>query len=69
MKTIQWFRNILSYRKQFISLLVGVPCYETYVEHMEKNHPGQLIKSRKEFFSEVQEDRFNAKGGKISRCC
>jgi uncharacterized short protein YbdD (DUF466 family) len=59
----------MSYRKQFVSLLVGVPSYETYVEHMETHHPGELIKNRKEFFCEAQEERFNAKDGKVSRCC
>jgi len=57
------------YRKQFFSLLVGVPSYETYVEHMESHHPGEPVKSRKEFFCEAQEARYNAKGGKVSRCC
>ncbi|RFU69497.1 YbdD/YjiX family protein [Bacillus sp. V59.32b] len=61
--------EILSYRKQFISLLVGVPSYETYMDHMQAHHPGEPVKSRKEFFCEAQEERFNAKGGKVSRCC
>ncbi len=61
--------SILKYRKQFISLLVGVPSYEKYVEHMKSHHPDKPIKSRKEFFCEAQEARFNAKGGKVSRCC
>ncbi|MDQ0245221.1 uncharacterized short protein YbdD (DUF466 family) [Bacillus fengqiuensis] len=61
--------SILKYRKQFISLLVGVPSYEKYVEHMKSHHPDEPIKSRKEFFCEAQEARFNAKGGKVSRCC
>jgi uncharacterized short protein YbdD (DUF466 family) len=58
-----------SFRKQFISLLVGVPSYETYVEHMKSHHPNESVKSRKEFFCEAQEARYNAKGGKVSRCC
>jgi uncharacterized short protein YbdD (DUF466 family) len=62
-------RKINSYRKQFLSLLVGVPSYEKYVEHMEAHHPGDPLKSRKEFFCEAQEERYNAKGGKVSRCC
>lgn len=62
-------RKINYYRKQFFSLLVGVPSYETYVEHMESHHPGEPVKSRKEFFCEAQEARYNAKGGKVSRCC
>ncbi|PEB56924.1 cytosolic protein [Bacillus pseudomycoides] len=56
-------------RKQFISLLVGVPSYETYVNHMKLHHPEEQVLCRKEFFAEAQEARFNAKGGKISRCC
>ena len=61
--------NALQYRRQFLDLLVGVPNYETYVEHMEQHHSGELVKSRGEFFCEAQEARYNAKGGKISRCC
>ena len=56
-------------RKQFISLLVGVPSYETYVTHMKQYHPEEPILCQKQFFAEAQEARFNAKGGKISRCC
>ncbi|HEK9100901.1 YbdD/YjiX family protein [Bacillus pfraonensis] len=56
-------------RKQFISLLVGVPSYETYVIHMKQHHPEEPILCQKQFFAEAQEARFNAKGGKISRCC
>lgn len=59
----------LSYRKQFISLLVGVPSYETYVEHMKLHHPTEPVLSRKQFFCEAQEARYNAKDGKVSRCC
>ncbi|MFJ7725062.1 YbdD/YjiX family protein [Neobacillus sp. NPDC097160] len=62
-------RKINSYRKQFLSLLVGVPSYEVYVQHMESHHPEETVKSRKEFFCEAQEARYNAKGGKVSRCC
>ncbi|MFC3884531.1 YbdD/YjiX family protein [Bacillus songklensis] len=66
LKTIS---SIMKYRKQFISLLVGVPSYEKYVEHMKSHHPQEPIKSRQAFFCEAQEARFNAKGGKVSRCC
>ncbi|MFK9095155.1 YbdD/YjiX family protein [Bacillus salipaludis] len=62
-------RKINSYRKQFLSLLVGVPSYEVYVQHMKSHHPEETVKTRKEFFCEAQESRYNAKGGKVSRCC
>ncbi|WP_409304317.1 YbdD/YjiX family protein [Peribacillus sp. SCS-155] len=61
--------EIVRLRNQFISLLVGVPSYEAYVEHMKAHHPEQEVKSRKQFFCEAQEERYNAKGGKVSRCC
>ncbi|MEH7109981.1 YbdD/YjiX family protein [Bacillus sp. JJ1764] len=62
-------KELKTLRKQFISLLVGVPSYETYVAHMQTHHPNDPVKSRKEFFCEAQEARYNAKGGKVSRCC
>ncbi|QMV42826.1 YbdD/YjiX family protein [Cohnella cholangitidis] len=55
--------------RQFLDLLVGVPHYETYVQHRKTCHPGEPIVSREQFFREAQEARYNAKGGKISRCC
>lgn len=60
---------VWKYRKQFISLLVGVPSYEKYVAYMKEHHPEEPILCQKQFFAEAQESRFNAKGGKISRCC
>jgi uncharacterized short protein YbdD (DUF466 family) len=36
---------------------------------MKQHHPNEIVLSRKQFFAEAQEARFNAKGGKISRCC
>lgn len=62
-------KKVLEQRNQFISLLVGVPSYETYVKHMKEANPDQKIKSRKEFFCEAQEERYNGKDGKVSRCC
>jgi uncharacterized short protein YbdD (DUF466 family) len=62
-------KSLFHYRKQFISLLVGVPSYEKYVEHMTAHHPEDPVKSRKEFFCEAQEARYSGKGGKVSRCC
>lgn len=59
----------LKCRRQFLDLLVGVPNYETYVEHMKRHHPGEPVQSREQFFREAQEARYNAKGGKVSRCC
>ena len=62
-------QEIMKYRKQFFSLMVGVPSYEKYVEHMKAHHPNDNIQTRGEFFCEVQESRYSGKDGKISRCC
>jgi uncharacterized short protein YbdD (DUF466 family) len=59
----------MAYRKEFLDRLVGMPNYEAYVEHMKHHHKDEPIKTRKEFFCEAQEARYNAKGGKVSRCC
>ncbi|WP_028401321.1 YbdD/YjiX family protein [Ectobacillus panaciterrae] len=61
--------NILKHRREFISLLVGVPSYEKYVQHMKERYPGEPILSEKAFFADVQKAKFDAKEGKISRCC
>ncbi len=48
-------------------LMVGVPDYETYVEHRLANHPDDPIMSYEEFFRERQESRYGA--GRMGRCC
>nr|WP_177166069.1 YbdD/YjiX family protein [Nitrosomonas sp. Nm58] len=53
---------------QCARLMVGMPEYSTYVEHIKNSHPDQPIMSYQEFFCERQESRYGA-NGKISRCC
>ena len=54
------------YLGQAMRLMVGVPEYSTYLEHMESTHPDQPVMSYEEFFRERQEARYgNGKGG----CC
>ena len=54
------------YLGQSLRLMVGVPEYDAYVEHMANAHPGQPVMSYERFFRERQEARY---GGKVSRCC
>lgn len=51
---------------QSLRLMVGVPEYSQYVEHMKRVHPDRAIMSHEQFFRERQEARY---GGKVSRCC
>lgn len=55
------------YLGQAARMMVGIPDYETYVEHMKKNHPNKPIMTYQEFFRDRQEARYGGKGG--FRCC
>lgn len=63
-----WNTIRLLYKRsdRFFHLLVGMPSYDKYVEHMRTKHPDREIKSQKEFFKEALEARYN---GGVSRCC
>ena len=50
-------------------LMVGVPNYETYVEHMARTHPNQAPMTRTEFFRDRQDARYGAGGRGSFRCC
>jgi uncharacterized short protein YbdD (DUF466 family) len=53
---------------QSLRLMVGVPEYSTYVEHMKTAHPDRPVMSYAEFFRERQEARYGSKG-RLNRCC
>jgi uncharacterized short protein YbdD (DUF466 family) len=62
-------KKIVEGLKQTARLMVGVPDYDTYVEHRRRLHPGEPVMSYQEFFRERQDSRFCGKNGKIGRCC
>ena len=49
--------------------MVGVPDYDTYAEHMRRNHPDRPPMSREEFFHNRQESRYGAGPNRVMRCC
>lgn len=57
------------YLGQTMRLMVGLPEYDTYLTHMEANHPDQTPMSYEAFFRERQDARFGAGEGKMGRCC
>ena len=59
-------RRLYQRSDRFINLLVGMPSYDKYVEHMRTKHPDRNILSRKDFFKEALEARSN---GGATRCC
>ncbi|WP_063148032.1 YbdD/YjiX family protein [Enterobacter hormaechei] len=48
-------------------MMIGVPDYDNYVEHMRVNHPDQTPMTYEEFFRDRQDARYGGKGG--AKCC
>ena len=47
-------------------LMVGMPDYEAYLQHMARHHPLETPKAPADFFIERQNARYNITHG---RCC
>ncbi|AOO65086.1 YbdD/YjiX family protein [Sulfurospirillum halorespirans] len=56
------------YLGQAARLMVGVPDYDTYVQHMRLTHPEQTPMTYEEFYRDRVEARYGGKNGS-SRCC
>ena len=57
------------YLGQAARMLVGMPDYDTYVQHMQTQHPDQPLMSYEAFFRERQEARYGGGKGRPVRCC
>ncbi|MBS1208608.1 MAG: putative small protein [Proteobacteria bacterium] len=55
-----------AYLGQAARMMVGVPDYDTYVQHTRLMHPDRTPMTYEEFFRERQEARF---GGAVGKCC
>ena len=51
------------------NLMVGIPDYDTYVEHRRRNHPDEPVMTREEFFRERQDSRYGVGKRGMLRCC
>lgn len=58
------FVKIYQKSDRFLHLLVGMPSYDKYLEHMQKHHPDKIPKSQKEFFKEAMERKYGAGSSK-----
>ena len=50
-------------------LMVGIPDYDTYADHMRRMHPDRPVMSYPDFFRERQNARYGAGGQRGFRCC
>jgi uncharacterized short protein YbdD (DUF466 family) len=65
-------RDILSLKDWAVRaarLMVGVPDYQTYVEHRQSFHPNEPIMSYEEFFRDRQDARYAVGKGRFRGCC
>lgn len=49
------------YLGQAAKMMIGVPDYDNYVEHMRITHPDQMPMTYEEFFRERQDARYGGK--------
>ena len=50
-------------------LMVGIPDYQTYVDHRRTTHPDQPVMTYEEFFVERQNARHAVGKGRFRGCC
>jgi uncharacterized short protein YbdD (DUF466 family) len=50
-------------------LMIGIPDYQTYVDHRRTTHPDQQVMSYEEFFIERQNARYSFGKGRFRGCC
>lgn len=62
----QAVRGFWRHAVQTARLIIGVPDYDTYVEHTRRFHPGRTPMSYEAFFADRQAARYRGGGG---RCC
>jgi uncharacterized short protein YbdD (DUF466 family) len=50
-------------------MMVGIPDYDTYVQHQKTMHPDQPVMTYEEFFVERQNARYAVGKGRFRGCC
>lgn len=61
-RSAQAGRDTGRYLATTLRLMVGVPDYDTYLEHMRRNHPEQTPMDYPTFFRERQQARYGGRG-------
>jgi len=59
----EWWRKAV----QVARLSIGVPDYDTYVQHLRRHHPERAIPDYAEFFRQRQDARY--RNGGTRGCC
>ena len=64
---VRAIRPLLARLAETGRLMVGIPSYCAYREHMTLHHPDRPAMSERDFFRDRQEARYGGRGG--GRCC
>jgi uncharacterized short protein YbdD (DUF466 family) len=62
-------KSINNYFVQTAHLMVGVPNYQQYLDHMAKTHSDKPVMDYETFFRNRQAARFGEGPNRMSRCC
>jgi uncharacterized short protein YbdD (DUF466 family) len=62
-------RTLGAWMAQTARLMIGIPDYETYVEHQRTFHPEHQVMTYEEFFRERQDARYVVGKGRFRGCC
>lgn len=57
------------YLGQAAKLMIGIPDYDNYVQHIKLTHPELTPMTYEEFFKERQDARYGGNGKGGFRCC
>lgn len=60
--------TLLKRLQQSFRLMVGVPDYATYLDHMKNHHPDLEPMDEKTFFRYCIDARYPSNSGKMNRC-
>jgi uncharacterized short protein YbdD (DUF466 family) len=62
-------RAVGAWMAQTARLMIGIPDYQTYVEHQRTSHPDDPVMSYEAFFRERQDARYAVGKGRFRGCC
>jgi uncharacterized short protein YbdD (DUF466 family) len=62
-------RALGAWMAQTARLMIGIPDYQTYVEHRRTSHPDEPVMSYEAFFRERQDARYAVGRGRFRGCC
>jgi uncharacterized short protein YbdD (DUF466 family) len=54
---------------QTARLMIGIPDYQTYLQHRRTFHPDEPVMTYEEFFRERQDARYAVGKGRFRGCC